>query len=238
VRKIWVALDPLPEVIEGAAKEHVDLLITHHPLFYKPLNAIDLSTPLGKIIETAIKHRSAVYSAHTNLDSAPGGVNEILALIVGIRDMMPLAPVRSDGGDTGRWTDGVGLGRIGRLQQAVRVEQIATKLKENLKLQGVRIVGNPDALIKRAAVCSGSGGSFIDAFLHSDAQVYISGDIRYHDARNVESSGKALIDLGHFASEFIIVDPLVERLRKAAERKAWKIDISACRLEKEPFYIL
>jgi dinuclear metal center YbgI/SA1388 family protein len=237
IHKIWVALDPLPEVIEGAAKEHVGLLITHHPLFFKPISAIDLSTPLGKIIATAVKARTAVYSAHTNLDSAPSGTNEILASIVGIRNATPLVPVRLDH-DTGAVHGEAGLGRIGLIQQAVNVRQIAIMLKERLKLQAIRIVGDPQARIERAAVCSGSGGSFIDEFLQSDAQVYISGDIRYHEARHVEAAGKALIDLGHFASEHIVISDLVDRLQKGAEQKNWKVDISACRLEKEPFYYL
>jgi dinuclear metal center YbgI/SA1388 family protein len=230
-----VALDSLPEVIEGAANEHVDLLITHHPLIYKPLNSIDLSTPLGKIIGTAIRTRTAVYSAHTNLDSAPCGVNHILARIAGIQTMAPLVAAKSDK-EPGRCSEEAGLGRIGMLQEPVVVHQLAEKLKERLKLQTIRMVGNPDALVEKIAVCSGSGGGFIDVFLQSDAQVYISGDIRYHDARDVEAAGKSLIDVGHFASEYIFIEDLVKRLKKAVKSKGWKINISACGLEKEPFH--
>jgi dinuclear metal center YbgI/SA1388 family protein len=234
VRKIWVALDPLPKVVEEAARVHVDLLITHHPLIYKPLVSIDLSTPLGKIIQTAVNKQVAVYSSHTNLDSAAGGVNANLAIIVGLQNAKPMAPFIG-GSDTDLDSDTVGLGRIGYLQQSVTVSEIALNLKKCLKLESVRIAGNPDVLVKKAAVCSGSGGSFVELFLQTDAQVFISGDIRYHDARNVEAAGKSLIDIGHFASEWIIVEALVERLKEAAAKKGRKLEISACRLEKEPF---
>lgn len=237
VRKVWVALDALPGVVEEAAKEHVDLLITHHPLIYKPLNAIDLSTPLGKIIGTAINAQTAIYSAHTNLDSALYGVNYVLALIAGIQEMAPLVAAKCNQ-DPDRCSQKVGLGRIGLLQKPVSITTLAKKLKERLNLQTVRIVGKLDAIVEKAAVCSGSGGGFIDDFLHSDAQVYISGDIRYHDARDVEAAGKTLIDVGHFASELIVVEALVGRLNKAVKDKGWKLDISACGLEREPFHYL
>ena len=79
VRHIWIALDPLYDVVEAACQHDVDLLITHHPLIFQPLKSIDFSTPVGEIIRAAGESRTAVYSMHTNLDSAAGGVSDILA---------------------------------------------------------------------------------------------------------------------------------------------------------------
>jgi putative NIF3 family GTP cyclohydrolase 1 type 2 len=78
----------------------------------------------------------------------------------------------------------------------------------------------------------------MEAFLYSDAQVYISGDLCYHDARAVEESGRVLVDVGHFASEQIIIDVLVDRLRQAAVNAKWDVSIDPCRLERDPFKIL
>lgn len=85
VKKIWTALDPLPAVVESACQNGVDLLVTHHPLFFKPLNHIDAESPTGRIIGMAFSHRLAIYSAHTNLDSVQGGVNDALAARVGLK---------------------------------------------------------------------------------------------------------------------------------------------------------
>ncbi|WP_372680169.1 Nif3-like dinuclear metal center hexameric protein [Desulfosarcina sp.] len=91
VKKVWTALDPLPEVVARACENGVDLLVTHHPLFFKPVNRIDCSTPLGGIAEMALSRRLAIFSAHTNLDSVPGGVNDVLVGRMGLHKVRVLA---------------------------------------------------------------------------------------------------------------------------------------------------
>jgi len=91
VKKVWTALDPLPEVVARACENDVDLLVTHHPLFFKPVKRIDCSSPLGGIAEMALSHRLAIFSAHTNLDSVPGGVNDVLAGRIGLHKARVLA---------------------------------------------------------------------------------------------------------------------------------------------------
>ena len=91
VRKVWTALDPLPEVVSRACENEVDLLVTHHPLFFKPVKRIDCNSPLGGITEMALSRRLAIYSAHTNLDSVPGGVNDVLAGRMGLHRVRVLA---------------------------------------------------------------------------------------------------------------------------------------------------
>ena len=90
VETIRVALDPTPDVVDAAAKDGVDLLITHHPLIFYPLKVIDLDSPMGSIIQTAVLRRMAIFSAHTNLDSAAGGLNDILAHRIGLNDVKVL----------------------------------------------------------------------------------------------------------------------------------------------------
>lgn len=91
-QKVLIALDPLPSVIQAACQNQVNLLVTHHPLIFKPLKSINCATPLGKMIQTAIAGQLAVYAAHTNLDSADGGLNDILADRMGLVDRGPLVP--------------------------------------------------------------------------------------------------------------------------------------------------
>jgi putative NIF3 family GTP cyclohydrolase 1 type 2 len=89
--------------------------------------------------------------------------------------------------------------------------------------------------VQRAAICSGSGGGLTGAFLASGADVYISGDIKYHQARDVEDAGRAVIDVGHFASEHLITAPLAMYLEKAAISEGWNVSVKGCRLERDPF---
>ncbi len=91
VSKVWTALDPLPEVVAGACDNGVDLLVTHHPLFFKPVTRIDCASPLGRIAEMALSRQLAIYSAHTNLDSVAGGVNDVLAERMGLGKVRVLA---------------------------------------------------------------------------------------------------------------------------------------------------
>ncbi len=86
VKNIWVALDPTYQVVNAACHQKVDLLITHHPLIFKPLQSLDFSTPEGSIIDLAVRHRLAIFAAHTNLDSALGGINDVLAGRIGLDD--------------------------------------------------------------------------------------------------------------------------------------------------------
>ncbi len=234
VKKVWIALDPLLEVVRAAAGQKVDLLVTHHPLLFKPLRSIDVETPVGKIVETALTARMAIYSAHTNLDSASEGLNHIFAGLIGLHDLVPMVP--SDASEAGRQGGATaGMGRLGRLAQPLTLAELAHRIRIRFKLPAVKIVGEPESMVDRVAVCSGSGSSLLDAFLDSDAQVYLTGDLRYHDARRVEDDGRAMIDVGHFASEHIFIDPLVAHLRQAARHAGWSVDIEPCRIERDPF---
>ena len=91
VKKVWTALDPLLDVVARACENDVDLLVTHHPLFFKPVKCIDCESQLGRIAEMALSHQLAIFSAHTNLDSVPGGVNDILADRMGLTNVRVLA---------------------------------------------------------------------------------------------------------------------------------------------------
>lgn len=236
VKKIWVALDPLYSVISAAARNAVDLVITHHPLTLKPIQTIDVDVPPGKVIEKAITTRTAIFAAHTNLDSTAEGINDMLARAFGMTDCVAMVPAANqteaqDGPKTG-------LGRFGRLEPAMSVERLVQKIKAALNIDTVKVAGSRDLMLERVAVCSGGGNSLLDTFFRSDAQAYICGDMRYHDARSTEDAGKVLIDVGHFPSEHIVVDALAERLRHEMAGCRWSVQVEACSLEKEPFEFL
>ncbi len=229
VQNIWVALDPTPEVVQAACQSHVDLLVTHHPLLFKPLTRVDFRRPVGAIIDLAARHRLSIFAAHTNLDSVAGGINDVLARRIGLRDLQPLQPAVRDSSAV------EGIGRVGDLDGRIALEALVARIKESLGLARIRFAGDPALAVERAAVCSGSGGSLLPEFFSSGAQVYISGDLRYHDARDVQAAQLGLVDIGHFASEHLIVEVLAERLEKIIAQKALNVSVRACDLEADPF---
>lgn len=232
VKKIWTALDPLPEVVSAACDDHVDLLITHHPLFFKPVNCIDCSTPLGEIVKKALCCQLAVYSAHTNLDSAAGGVNDVLAASIGLSDLRVLAPAM-DGNDSHQ-----GLGRVGVLPEPTALGVLAEKIKSDLDIAAVKVVGDLNASVDTVAVCSGSGSSLLSLAFGSGAQVVVSGDLGYHSARDAQQAGIGLIDIGHFGSERLIVEALATSIRQTSKVMGLNIIVEPATIETDPFHHL
>ena len=244
VGRIWVALDPSPEVVKAACGKDVDLLITHHPLIFSPLKSINFDTPGGSIIQMASQHQLAIFCAHTNLDIVRDGVNDVLAKRLGLKHLGVLQPVNAGeppNNDNSPLVGGEvqhGIGRIGSLAKTTRLKSLAMMVKEKLKLNFAKVTGNPELKVTQVAICSGSGSSLMQTFISSGAQVYISGDIRYHDARDAENADRGIIDIGHFPSEHLMIKALAHQLEKILNREGIKIKVDACNIEKDPFIIL
>ena len=242
-KRIWIALDPIPKVIKAACKHNVDILITHHPLIFRPLKRIDLNTPVGGIIQMAVQHQLAVYSAHTNFDIVKDGVNDILGQRLQLQNLDILHPVKPDVAALDESENFVhknnsyGIGRIGTLSETVSLKTLVSMVKKELELDYVKVAGNLKKKVFRVAVCSGSGSSLMKAFLSSNADVYISGDIHYHDARDAEAVQRAIIDIGHFASEHLLVEALAERLDKRVRQAGLEVTVRACSIEEDPFAV-
>jgi GTP cyclohydrolase I len=232
VRSLWVALDPGEDVVAAACQAGVDLLVTHHPLFFRPVKQIDVGSPLGGVVERLIRHRLAVYSMHTNLDAVHGGLNDWLAHRLGLRQIRPLLPNAGSAQPSRH-----GLGRVGMLKAAMHLKDLALEVKRRLTLNTVRVAGDAMLRVKRVALSTGSGGSLSAAFLASDAEVFISGDLRYHDARDIEAAERGLIDVGHFHSEHLMTAQLAQCLRRAFDRRRIRIRVEACPLEHDPFSV-
>jgi len=244
VRRIWVALDPSPEVVKAACQKKVDLLITHHPLIFRPLKSIDFDTPGGSIIQMAAHHQLAIFSAHTNLDIVRDGVNDVLAQQLGLRNLAVLHPVQLENlvkenvaPLTGAEAE-YGIGRIGSLAKAGSLKSLVSMVKKKLKLDFIKVAGDLEMKVKRVAICSGSGSSLMQTFLASKAQAYISGDIHYHDAREAESANRGIVDIGHFPSEHLMVNALAQQLKKIISKAGIEAEIMACTIEKDPFRII
>lgn len=244
VKNIWIALDPTYPVVKAACRQKIDLLVTHHPLLFKPLQSLNFRTPVGSMIDLAVRHHLAIVAAHTNLDSALGGINDILAGRIGLFNLKPLVraqepqrfqdndypPVAAD--------QGPGIGRVGLLESALDLKTLASQIKIKLKLPYLKLAGDSALPVEKVAVCSGSGAGLLADFFASGAQVFISGDLGYHDARDVEASNLGLIDIGHFASEHLIVRELADKLAGIFAASKMNSTVKACEIERDPFTVL
>ena len=235
VKRVRVALDPLPAVIDQAVKDGVDLLITHHPLIFSPMKSVDFSSKIGSIISQCALNDMALFSAHTNLDIAWGGLNDLLAGMLGIKSSVPLLEGQ---GCSSCPSENQGLGRVGELVEETTLKALAEMVKLKLSAPFVRITGDPEMQVSRVALCTGSGGSLMKEFLNSGAQVYISGDLKYHDARDAEDAGLGLVDAGHFFTEHIVVENLRSRLDRTLKECGHDVVVDASGLEEDPFQIL
>jgi dinuclear metal center YbgI/SA1388 family protein len=233
VKKVLVALDPSPSVLQSACKKNADLLITHHPLLMKPLKNLILDTPLGQIIDLSVRHRLAIFSAHTNLDSVKGGLNDFFADRIGLKNLSLL--VSSNISSLYPVENQHGIGRIGELEIPMSLAAFSDKIKSEFGLSALKVSGPLDMTVKKIAVCTGSGSGLMNQFFATDADVYITGDLKFHDAKDAQMNHRGLIDVGHFASEAIMIDLIADRLNEQIKEKGLDICVEALKEEEDPF---
>jgi dinuclear metal center YbgI/SA1388 family protein len=159
IRRILLSLDVTLPVAEEAAEIGAELIVSHHPLIFTPLQRIDGATAVGKLLYYLVTNRIAVFSIHTSLDSARGGVNDALADLIGIRNTTPMKLL----------TEGTGIGRIGDLSNYESGTVLAARLKSSLGLREIRVSGDIGGGVRRVALCSGSGGDLLGTALEQKA---------------------------------------------------------------------
>ena len=191
VKRVLLSVDPVAATIDQAIALKADLLVTHHPLFLRPIHGIPASTWKGALAHRLIKNDCALYTAHTNADQADPGVNDALAAVLGMAT-------------TGSLTRD-GLGRIGRLGIPVTLRDFAAKVRASLPIggAGIRVAGDPERLIETVALCGGAGDDLFDEVRASGVDLYLTSDLRHHPlSEAIEGGAPALIDAGHFATEW------------------------------------
>jgi dinuclear metal center YbgI/SA1388 family protein len=330
VENVLIALDVTEEVVEEAIAKNVQLIIAHHPPIFRPLKKIATDTPAGRMIARLIKHDIAVYAAHTNLDVAKGGVNDLLAEALGLKDPQVLVPTYEDQlkklvvfvpeenaeqirealgnagagaiGDyshcsftasgKGRFLPGentnphigeqgkleavnevrvetvfpqsiekkviqvmikahpyeevaydvyrlensgeqLGLGRIGKVEETT-LEDYANFVKEALGVDKVRVVGDLNAKVKKAAVLGGDGNKYFTQAKFRGADVYITGDIYYHTAHDALMDGLNMIDPGHNV-EKIMKKGTASVMERLSKEKGYDVQFLASEIDTDPF---
>jgi dinuclear metal center YbgI/SA1388 family protein len=186
VERALVTLDVTEDIIDYAIANHIDLIVSHHPLIFKPLKNITEDSHVARKVIKLIKHDISVMSFHTRADKVDGGVNDILADILGVKNAVPFG----EGG----------LGRIGMLPEELNMEDFSYLLKGLLDCDGVKVA---DALIpvQKVAVVGGDGKSYVSAALKAGADTFVSGRIGYNVMAEAGEMGINLIEAGHFFTE-------------------------------------
>lgn len=207
VERVLLAVDVDPVTVAEARERGAGLLLTHHPLLFRPVQSVAADTGKGALVHTLIRAGIAQFSAHTNADRAVGGVNDALAAVLGLRETVPLVPAASD-------DPREGLGRVGTLPEPVTLGEFAARVAAALPdtAQGVRFSGDASRPVSRVAVCGGSGSSEIDAARVAGADVYLTSDVTHHTAQEHDAgAGPALVEVAHWAGEWPWL-PVVARL--------------------------
>jgi len=228
VKKILVALDATNAVIKEAIENNYDCIVTHHSLIYDPMKRVIACDATGRRVMTLIKNGISLYTAHTNLDKAEGGVSDCLARKLGIKNVFPLVKDPSN--------DAIGFGRVGELSNEMTLGELAGHVKKSLGLKDIRYGGDLSAKIKKVALCGGSGMTFWQAVKDTNCDVYITGDVKYADANMVLAAGVSLLDITHYSSENVVIEAIVERLRVKAKNANFPVEINATSVVGQTFY--
>ena len=194
VSSVLLTTDVTEDVVNEAIMLGCNLILSHHPLLFRGLKQVCGQTPQARVVEMAIKHDIAIYSAHTNLDSVVGGINTKLAERLGIRDGRILIPASRDTGIP------TGLGVIGTLAEPMAYGDFIAHVREVLETTYIRYTKPAKETVQTIAVCGGSGAEFIETAIEQGADVYVTADCKYHEFQ--DAAGRiGLVDIDHWISE-------------------------------------
>lgn len=311
LQRVMIALTPGEAAVEAAVAAKADLLLTHHPLIFKPVKQVNSDTATGRSLLQLIRHDINLYCAHTNLDIADGGVNDVLAAALGLTQVRPLADIQREpcykvvvyvpagyeeivrqamcsagagcvgnyshctfqARGTGTFLPGAhtapflgqpgrmeyadeyqletivpqaalpavlqameaahpyeevaydvfrlenggaqrGIGRVGQLPEAMSLADFLDWVGTRLQCSHLTYEGQRERMVQKVALCGGSGISYLQAAKKAGADVYVTGDLKYHDAQAASELGLCVVDAGHFGTEQIITQALAEFVRR------------------------
>jgi dinuclear metal center YbgI/SA1388 family protein len=214
VRSIHLAVDAVSDSVDEAIAGGADLLLVHHPLLLRGVTSVAEDRYKGAMLGRLIRGGCALIAAHTNADVVETGTSAVFAARLGLVDARPIVPSTTH--------PARGLGRVGVLPEATTLGTLARALGDILPptAGGIRVSGEFDAPVRTVAVCGGAGDSLLsdDAVLAAD--VYITSDLRHHPASEARenariAAGPALIDVSHWASEWLWLETAAAELRDA-----------------------
>ena len=200
--RVMTCLTVTPSSAAEAIRRNANIIVTHHPLPFKPLKRITTDNVPGQLLYDLIRGNVAIYSPHTAFDSAAAGINQQLAESLGLTNIKPLVASEQE-------TD-PGSGRYGALPKSTTVQDVADNLKSTLKIENVKCVGDPSKGVSKGAVACGSAGSFLGAAKRHGCDLFVTGETTFHTCLEAEALGVAMLLVGHYASERFACEKLAE----------------------------
>ena len=189
VNNVLIALDVTEEIVDYAISRNFDLIISHHPLIFKPISRMTEENHVSRKVIKLVSNNVSVFSFHTRADKVEGGVNDLLAKKIGLLDVEPF------GED--------GLGRVGNLPAELELDEFADNIKAQLGADGVRIADAYNA-VKRVALVGGDGKDYVKDAIAVGADTYLSGRLSYNVMEEAADMGINLVEAGHYFTEFPI----------------------------------
>jgi GTP cyclohydrolase I len=220
IERVLLALDITPSVMEEAMEKAVDLIITHHPMIFRPLKKIDYATTTGQLVKKLVTHDIALFAAHTNLDRSSAGTGKALAELIGLKDIKPYVDDEKDE---------MNMVITGAFEPSLSGQEVVNLLKEKLITSVLRIIGDIMET-KTVAIIPGSGGSMLGK-LDGSFDIIITGEVSYHEALDAASRNDVIIVLGHYVSE----KPVMYKLSGILKEKFPELVISVSEKEDEPY---
>lgn len=223
VKNVLICLDVNEEVIQEAINLEANMIISHHPIIFKAVKSITAQTTPGKWMIKIIQNNIALYTSHTNLDITNPGVNDSLFNALELKNKEGLQDVQN----------GNFLGRVGDTQKEYTLEEFAKFTSDKLGVNITRYVGDKNSKVKRVALCGGAASDldFFKNAIEKGADVYITGDIRYHETQRAQGIGLNLIDATHFATENIAMPDVANYL----EQRTKNMNIYVSKVDLQPF---
>ncbi|MCI7303480.1 Nif3-like dinuclear metal center hexameric protein [Ihubacter massiliensis] len=227
IHSVLTTLEITDAVIEEADEEGVDLIVTHHPLIFGSLKSIDYRDMVGAYIVRLLNMGVSVYSCHTPFDKLDGGNNDFLAELIGLKDTSGF----SSGADLDM------IGRVGQLEQEMTLVEALDLLSVKLEMdpEQFRAVGKPDSVIKTVGICTGAGADLMELAAANGCQLFVTGDLKYHDAQKAKALGLAVIDAGHYGTEKSFAGNFADKL---IEKTGGQIQVLASDVDIDPFEML
>ena len=227
VHSVRLAVDAVEATVDETIRIGAGLLLTHHPLLFRPVQSVAAHTAKGALIHRMILAGVAHFAAHTNADSAVGGVNDAFAGALGLTDLRPLVPR-----DTGSAT---GSGRVGRLSESMSLRDFTGHVAGRLPatVAGVRAAGDPDRLLMTVAICGGAGEEFLAASVAAGADVYVTSDLRHHVVAEFVAvhTHPAVVDVPHWAGEW----PWLARAAALIESELPELTVTVSTTRTDPW---
>lgn len=198
IKKVLVALDLTVPVVHEAINGGYDLVLTHHPIFWDPIKSFSPDAHETAAAYLLIRHGIGHFAAHTNLDAAARGVNDVLAELLGLENVHPLPPEN--------------LGRIGTLRSPMTFRAFASLCEKELDTRG-RFVGDPDRIVRTVGVIGGAGGGDVAFARQSQCDAFVTGELKHDQALLALHLRLNCCVMGHYETEFPVLKPLISRLQ-------------------------